>query len=149
MTDNLKHDGVAVLPFIGSQAPDYKVLPRDLRKEKFENLRCLAWWQLRIAFQDDRITVPDDPKLHEQLASLTYEITKQGLVKVERKAELKKRLGTEGSSPDRADSLVMAWWGFIHGFVGSRTKKADKAAKKQLDRLFDDYAPAGRFTGYD
>ena len=72
----------------------------------FRNLRAQAHWRLAMDFQLDRIAIPDDAELHEELRSLRWE-PKLGKVVVEEKKMIAARLGR---SPDKADALVIWNW---------------------------------------
>jgi phage terminase large subunit len=71
------------------------------------NARATWWWALRRRFEnnDIKLRIADDYKLREQLSNIAYTIP-NGKIKVETKAEMKKR-GV--GSPDRADALVYAF----------------------------------------
>jgi hypothetical protein len=78
--------------------------PRDT--ERFSMLRDELFFGLRDRFRDGDIAIPDDPRLIDQLAGLTYSITPRGQQVVGSKADLSRRgLG----SPDRADALALAF----------------------------------------
>lgn len=68
----------------------------------FVMMRDQLWWNLAELFKSGDIYIPPNSELISQLASIRYEITRRG-VKIEEKAEMKKRLHV---SPDRADSLM-------------------------------------------
>ena len=64
-------------------------------------------WMLRERFRDWQIAIdPADDILAAQLSSLRYGYDSRGRVKVESKADMKKR-GLP--SPDRADGLMLAF----------------------------------------
>lgn len=118
VTDQLRRiHGVPVFAFKGAVKPWYRgqgTQTPDKRRERFTNLRGQAWWELRLAMQGCAITIPDDPVLRSQLTAIQYEAP-AGMIKVEEKKEMKKRMGGAESllrwtSPDRADCLVMANW---------------------------------------
>ena len=75
----------------------------------FFNLRAEMWWAARQAFAEEEVSIPDDPKLIEELAAPSFEITSRGY-KIESKDKLRKadRLG---HSPNRAECLVFNLWG--------------------------------------
>lgn len=85
--------------------------------ELFLNLRAQMWWQLALDLMHDRIAIPDDPELHEELLALEW-TDKGGVIRVESKDEplpgskyrhnLIERLGR---SPNKADALV--YWNFV------------------------------------
>jgi len=71
---------------------------------RFLNIRAQMYWQLR---QDlAKIKIPNDEKLEEELLSIDYE-TKNGVISVTKKEELKSLLGR---SPDKMDSLIYCIW---------------------------------------
>jgi hypothetical protein len=77
----------------------------------YYNVRAQAWWQFREALDPSQqggspIALPPDPELVADLTAPTYD-TNTGKIKVERKEDLKKRLGR---SPDKGDAVVMAWY---------------------------------------
>jgi len=78
--------------------------PRD--RERFVLLRDEIFFGLRDRFRDGEIALPEDARLVDQLASLTYEITPRGQQAVSSKAALSEQ-GV--ASPDRADALALAF----------------------------------------
>lgn len=82
-------------------------------KKKFVNLRAQMFWYLRVLFKPDEktghseISIPNDPELIKQLEELRYKYSSERKIKIEPKDEMKKRLGF---SPDKADSLAMAFF---------------------------------------
>lgn len=81
---------------------------------RFANKRAEAWWRFREALDPssnykDIIHLPvDDIMLVADLTSprLDPAYLQKGIVKIEAKEDIKKRLGR---SPDRGDAVVMAW----------------------------------------
>ena len=72
------------------------------------NKRAEAWWKFREALdpsQGDDVALPPDPELMADLTAPTFMLTPGG-VQIEKKADLKKRLGR---SPDKGDAVVMCW----------------------------------------
>lgn len=104
VTDGLEADGLSVEPFnFGESA---------IESEKFENRKAEIFWILR---EDIRITaltenklisLPNDKELINQLCQIKFKITRKGKIAIESKDEMKKR-GLK--SPDKADSLAIAW----------------------------------------
>jgi len=72
---------------------------RAHRHEHFANLKSERVGALRQLFMDNLISIPDDPKLIGQLVGWKYEITSRGQA----------RSVDPANSPDRADSLLMAF----------------------------------------
>ena len=75
-------------------------------KERYQNGRAEAWWGLRTRFQNGDIAIPDDPMLIAELASITYQHTTSGKVKIVSKDELRSELGR---SPDRGDAAMISF----------------------------------------
>lgn len=84
-------------------------------KEMFVNLRDELFWILRDLFQPKKqkdgtvrptIAIPKDEELMAQLAALRFKYTSRGQIKVEKKEEMKKRIG---QSPDKADALAVSY----------------------------------------
>ena len=71
----------------------------------FSNVGAEMWWALRDAFQNNNIAIPDDPILIGQLARRKYELKSDGRRGIT--LESKRKSGVE--SPDRGDSLALAW----------------------------------------
>jgi phage terminase large subunit len=86
------------------------------------NLRAELYWNVRERFRktyenvtrgagyplEECISIPNDPKLIDQLSWLKEKRSTAGLIQVERKDEMKRRRGSS-QSPDHADALVYAF----------------------------------------
>ena len=81
----------------------------EIKQEKYYNLRSEVYWEAAQMFCDDLVSIPDEQGLIKQLSHIMYTDASRGRIKIESKADIKKRL--EGSSPDRADALVIGLWG--------------------------------------
>ena len=79
---------------------------RPYDKERHLNLRSQMFDALRQRFENGEISIPDDPELVSQLASITYEYTSLGQMKLESKEKIRQ---TRRSSPDKADALALAF----------------------------------------
>lgn len=98
-TDMLEEQGYNVDAInFGSSAID---------SEHFTNLKAEAYWMLRKEFEHDVISIPDDPLLINQLASIKFTYDSKGRIKIESKDDMKRR-GLK--SPDRADALVICYY---------------------------------------
>lgn len=87
-------------------------IPITDRSEKltFANVRAAAYWMLREALDPTYgavVELPPDPKLLSDLCAPKWKLS-GGRILVEPKEDIVKRLGR---SPDRADAVVLAWWG--------------------------------------
>lgn len=79
--------------------------------EHFENLRAELFWALRDRFREGNIDLSRLPReiydrLSGELTSIKFAYTSSGKLKLEAKADMKKRLG---HSPDLADALALAY----------------------------------------
>ena len=92
---------------------------RSDNPNKYGNLRAQIFDGLRQRFADGDISIPNDPELISQLASLTYRYNARGQLLLESKEIIK---GHGRQSPDKADALAYAFaehhatkreWGII------------------------------------
>lgn len=79
----------------GSASPD----------PKFVNMRTYIWWQMREALRAG-LAIEDEPDLPRELCSPEYTTNAKEQVALEKKDDIKKRLGF---SPDDADSLAISF----------------------------------------
>lgn len=105
----LKYD---VKSLIGSESP-----VKQPGEEQFNNLRSQMYWQLREDLRNDLINIPNDTDLFADLTVPKW-ITRNGMIVVESKEEIKKRLG---HSPNKGDALV--YWNWVRGHRFKPTMK--------------------------
>lgn len=76
----------------------------------FANMTTAAWWHLAELLRHDGpgIALPDDPALLSELTAPRFEVRAGHRLAMEHKDAVRRRLGR---SPDRADAVVMAFWG--------------------------------------
>lgn len=91
------------------QALNRSSAPRTEKIPRFYNKRAEMYWNLRELIINKQVALPQNEALANELASIRYEYTAKQQIKIEDKAEIKKRT-TE--SPDLADALALA---FIKG----------------------------------
>lgn len=113
VVDRLKELRYDVEAFNASVATDFM----DQSGEwGFKNLRSAAWWHMRELLDPDNgwdiALPPDDP--NNEFANLTADLTtpkwkvmSNGIIQVESKDDIKKRLG---HSTDCGDAVIMAFW---------------------------------------
>jgi len=77
---------------------------KAIDSEQFANLKAELFWILRDRFKNNEIKIPNDDILINQLASIKYQYTSRGQIKIESKDDMKRR-GLK--SPDRADALAI------------------------------------------
>lgn len=76
---------------------------------RFFNLRSQLYWELRTLFEEDKIAIPATSmgeELANELSQIRFVVMPGGKIKIEEKAELKKRLLR---SPDLADALMISY----------------------------------------
>lgn len=76
----------------------------------FANVKSAAWWRLREMLDPIygvAVELPPDPVLLGDLTAPHWKIESNGRIRVEKKEEVKKRLGR---SPDKADAVVHSFW---------------------------------------
>lgn len=155
--DRLREQDLKPRPFGASAKADGKDRSGELG---FFNLRAEAWWRLREAldpaFGATLALPPDDEDL--LLSDLTtphYTETSRGLIQVEKKEEIKKRLGR---STDSADAVVMAHYesnvltqgaGFMALMKAKIAADFDPQKTKAILRGEDPDAPVPPPTGAD
>lgn len=81
---------------------------RPYNRKMFANRMTEAWFNMREYVRNRNCYIPNDPELLSQLAGRLYALDNNGLLKIEKKEDYKKR--TESNSPDRADMAVMAFY---------------------------------------
>ena len=104
LTDILKDQGYNVTGVVANA--------RANEPEMFADVRMEMYWILAEKFRTNQIAIPPDDVLVSQLAGLKYEHTMRGQKRLISKEKLRKE-GAE--SPDRADALALAAWGWKSG----------------------------------
>jgi hypothetical protein len=77
---------------------------------KFRNDRAAAWWNFREILDPSRgslVALPDDERLIEELVAVRYDHLVGGVIKIEDKDEIRKRIAR---STDSADAVIQAFW---------------------------------------
>lgn len=83
--------------------------PRD--KVKFADITSEMYWNLATWFKNHAIAIPYDKELFDELVGRRWKILPSGKIKVESKQEYRDR--TKSRSPDKSDSLALAFAGSI------------------------------------
>lgn len=99
--DQLAEQGQPVHRIASSSKPT-----NDLDQKKYLNLRAQMWMEAGEKFAKRQAKTHDDI-LDGQLSSITFDYKPNGVMQVQSKADIKKKLG---NSPDRADAFVMGLW---------------------------------------
>lgn len=121
----------ARLQELGLPAFGVNVSESPALKDQYTNLKAELWWSAREWFQARDCSIPqdpensDDPNLREELCAVNFEPpTSNGKIRIEPKAETKKRLG---HSPDVADAFVLTFAAqavsAVYGFSASMNWK--------------------------
>lgn len=77
---------------------------------RFQNDRSAAWWRMRELLDPSRgsqVALPDDEALIEELCAPKHKVLTGGIIQVESKDDIKKRLHR---STDRADATIQSYW---------------------------------------
>jgi hypothetical protein len=77
------------------------------KPEHFQNLRAELFWRLREALKAEKLALPPDDMLDQELASMRYEFDSKGRIAMEAKKNLASRIGR---SPDSADALALTFF---------------------------------------
>lgn len=90
----------------------YTVMPVNFssgpqNKTKFYDITSEMYWNLKQWFDSKKVTMPYEEKLFRELVGRRWSLV-SGKIKVESKDDYKKRTG--GKSPDRSDSLALAFY---------------------------------------
>ena len=97
--------------------------------EKYLNLRAEVFDGLRQRFADGDISIPNDPELISQVASLTYKYNARGQLQLESKDQIR---STGRQSPDKADAIALAFTSEIKSRPAKRIRIFNE---KSLARL--------------
>jgi hypothetical protein len=98
VVDRLREQGYPVRGINVSESPSVS--------DKFVRQRDELWWKGREWFESREVSIPDQDELIGELTALTYDFTSSGKIKVESKADAKKR-GIR--SPDIADAFLLTF----------------------------------------
>lgn len=135
-TDRLREKAREVFDS-GQPAHRYKLNPwnfgskefmRDEDKEKFYDITSMVYWNLRTQFYNKAIALYYDKELFDELVGRRWSIVGKK-IKVESKEEYKKRTG--GKSPDRSDSLALA---FADNKTGNWTQEPHVETRREERR---------------
>jgi hypothetical protein len=107
VVDLLRHHGKNVRPFVASAKSARRDATSMLR---FPNCRSAAWWNLRELLDPalgSTLCLPPDDDLAADLCAPGWAERSGGIIQVEAKDDVKKRLGR---STDKGDAVVQAFW---------------------------------------
>lgn len=117
-TSGLGETGAGYLGRLKKRTHEFYSQNTAFHSDKYADKISEAWFEFRKMVRSGDMYLGDKPdrRLVMQLTMRKYGLTKDGLLKVESKDDYKKRLsdidtgGELGKSPDRADSMVMAFY---------------------------------------
>jgi len=104
VTDQLVEKGYRVNGINVAKSAKKMYLDKEMRVE-FKNLRSYYYWKLRVAFHEGLIDI-DDEELAEELMHIKTKFTSDGKILIIEKEKIKETLGR---SPDKADSMMLAF----------------------------------------
>ena len=88
--------------------------------QHYLNLRAELWYKAKNWLEGRDVKLPNDDRLKSELVTVRYTYTSSGRVKIESKAELKKR-GV--ASPDSADAFVLTFASDAGTAIGGRSSR--------------------------
>lgn len=113
---------------------------------RFRNDRAAAWWNFRELLDPSRgslIAIPDDERLIEELVAVKVVNQEGGILKVELKDDIRKRLGR---STDAADAVVQSFWLPGHAVNNDNSDVQYRRKVSEADRRSHDVLS---YAGYD
>lgn len=133
---------VTVEPFNASESTKLRDLSGSFG---FLNKRAAAYWNVREILDPESgldAMLPDDPLLTAELTVPQYRMSSGGRLQLQSKDDVRKKLGR---SPDRADAVVMAFWGQpTGGAIGALPWATPKAEPSGGDAARAAQAPTRR-----
>lgn len=108
VVDRLREQGLPVIAF--NAAKTGRKLRDRTGEFTFKNHRAAAWWNLRELLDPARgsqIALPPSEMLAADLTAPTWRVLSGGVIQVEPKDDIRKRLGR---STDEGDAVVGAFW---------------------------------------
>lgn len=124
LLESTRDSKTTIIPFIGSDRDS--VYDPDI----FFNRRHEAHWKMRELFEKDKISISKNEEQREELAAIKLVDHTKGFISVEKKKDLKERLGR---SPDRADAIMMMAGAFEEVPILHKGGKKFKQFLKELN----------------
>jgi hypothetical protein len=92
---------------------DYKVMcPKSSNRAEdpihYVNLKAEMYMHAAKMFREERVSIPDDQQLIEDLAAISYSLNSKGQVCIEKKKDIVTKLGR---SNDKGEALIYGIWG--------------------------------------
>lgn len=92
------------LEVVGFKAEGFNGGRQARDSDRYYNRRAESFWTLRRKLERGEVALPRDEQLFEELLAMRWRPTPAGKVQLERKEDVKSRIGR---SPDRADAVAM------------------------------------------
>jgi hypothetical protein len=83
---------------------------------RFVNRRAEMYWGLRDGLEKGTVALPEDDEVVADLSAIRYTFDQRGRIALESKDDVRARLGR---SPDRGDSIALAFWAATGGGVAA------------------------------
>jgi hypothetical protein len=102
-----------IFEFIASGRTEWRDRSNTMR---FADIRSASWWNLRELLDpayEPTLALPDDPELRTELVAPSYKVLSGGVLKVEPKEDIRKRINR---STNRADAVIMLFWQDAYNF---------------------------------
>ncbi len=74
----------------------------------YVNLKAQMYMHAAQMFKEERVSIPDDTELIEDLAAVSYSLNSKGQICIEKKKDIKEKLGR---SNDKGEALIYGLWG--------------------------------------
>jgi hypothetical protein len=107
VVDQMRDAGFEVVAFNAAEGTTQRDKTGELG---FKNKRSAAWWSMRELLDPDSgqgLALPDDDLLTGDLTAPHWRVVAGGLIQVESKDDVRKRLGR---STDTGDAVIQAFW---------------------------------------
>lgn len=129
----LQNNGIEVTRYMGSEASTRRTVDKQLA---FYNKRSEAYWRFREALDPDQpngspMALPNDPELIAELTTPTYVTDIRG-IKVQNKVGSNSVSEVLGRSPDKADAVIMCWYGGPKGYDAMQALSAEQGPRKRV-----------------
>ena len=142
--DRCRELGLSVVPFV-PQAPTDRMDATGVLR--FADTRSAAWWHMREWLDPENaygVILPSDDGLLTDLAAPRWSTMSDGRVRVEKKVDIKKRIGR---STDRGDAVVMAFW--VVDEPGARDEEEERESWMRSTLVDSERQLMGRVPGRD
>lgn len=127
VVDQTRQKGFVTHGFHAAEGTDLTDVSGELQ---FANKRAAGWWNVREVLDPANgfeVALPPDDQLTGDLLSPKWSQQPGGRIKVESKADIRKRLGR---SPDKGDAIVMALWDPDNDQEGEQMRYGDSEGER-------------------